>query len=860
MSLNEYRRKRVFTRTPEPSPAVREGEGRRFFIQRHSARRLHYDLRLEMRGVLKSWALPHGPTLDPSIKRLAVHVEDHPLEYGKFEGTIPSGNYGAGVVTLWDRGTYEWVGPKSPERQWEDGDLKFRLHGHKLMGEFALVRTRQHHGKDWLLIKKKDFAVRPGWDPESDTRSILPGNPEVSSIEGAVKAPMPATVVPMLAVPGQPDAIPSGDDWIYEVKWDGVRGLMFLEEGRLRILSRKGTSIEKQYPELVAAAPSIEAERAIIDGEIVCFDERGAPSFQALQNRIGAGPRSVARLAQSLPVTFFAFDLLYLNGYDLRHTPLLERKQLLTTVLQPSPSIRYSEHFAGQGAELLEAVREKGLEGIIAKHAWSHYESKRSPDWVKVKIVNQQDCVICGLVEGEREYFGSLALAVYERGKFIYAGNVGSGFTQESLKALHSKLKPLISRRSPLNTVPKNIGKVTWVRPELVCAVKFNSWTDDNRLRGPVFLGLRDDQAPEDCIRETPSAAGPPAQPQKSRPVLLREGISEASLDIDGRRLKFTNLKKVFYPQEGYTKRDIINYYDAVAPLLLPHLHGRPLSLKRYPDGITGEYFFQKEVPAGAPNWLRTIRIATHAGDATARRDVAQLRLKPRGGEAHEGNIGKSQRKTINFVIVDDRASLLYLANLGCIDQNPAMSREGSLDNPDFMLIDLDPYHCGYDRIIEAALFIRDRLEQIGLEGYPKTTGGDGMHIYVPVEPIYTFEQTRTLAEVLARWVANDRRDLFTTPRTVAAREKGKVYFDHLQNASFKTVSAPYVLRAFPGAPVATPLAWHEVRPGLKPSQFNITNVLRRFERTGDLFEGVLRKPQQIEAAVEKITGLIGAK
>src|SRR5947208_900354 len=499
MSLNEYRRKRVFTRTPEPQPSVSHDTGNRFYVQRHSARRLHYDLRLEMDGVLKSWVLPHGPTLDPAIKRLAVHVEDHPLDYGNFEGTIPSGNYGAGKVTLWDRGTYEWLGSKTPAQQWESGDLKISFHGQRLMGEFALVRTKRNNGKDWLLIKKNDFAVQPGWDPEADVRSILPGKPNLQTVEGAVQSAMPKTILPMMAVAGA--TLPIGTDWLYEVKWDGVRALCWIdktaEEPQVHVASRKGTSIEQQYPELQEVAKAVDAQSAILDGEVVAFDERGVPSFQLLQNRIGASPRSASKLAQSYPVSYFAFDLLYLDGYDLRSTPLAERKQLLASVLHSTPAVRHSEHFVGKGNELLQAVRETGLEGVVAKQAFSKYESKRSRDWVKVKVVTQHDFVICGWLEGERDYFGALALAYYEGGRLVYAGNVGSGFTQESLKSVYQKLAPLKISKSPLSTVPKDMGvsmdKVTWVKPELVCTVKFSSWTDDIRLRAPVFLGLRTD-------------------------------------------------------------------------------------------------------------------------------------------------------------------------------------------------------------------------------------------------------------------------------------------------------------------------------------------------------------------------------
>jgi len=836
MSLNEYRRKRVFAQTPEPEPKVAQPGGNRFFVQRHSARRLHYDLRLEMDGVLKSWALPHGPTLDPTIKRLAVLVEDHPLEYGNFEGTIPSGNYGAGKVILWDRGSYEWLGPKTPAQQWESGDLKIRLHGQRLMGEFALVRTKRGNGKDWLLIKKNDFAVQPGWDPETDVRSVLPGRPSLSTIEGAVQSAMPREILPMMAISSS--SLPTGTDWLYEVKWDGVRALCFVEKKnealQVHVASRKGTAIEQQYPELQQIAKALEGvESAILDGEIVVFDENGVPSFQMLQNRIGAGPRSAAKLAQSYPVSYFAFDLLYLDGYDLRATPLAERKQLLAAVLQPDSTFRYSDHFVGKGAELLQAVREKGLEGVVAKQAFSKYESKRSRDWVKVKVVSQHDFVICGWLEGERDYFGALALAYYEDGRLVYAGNVGSGFTQDSLKAVYQRLEPLKIASSPLNPVPKDMGvsinKVTWVRPELVCTVRFSSWTDEIRLRAPVFQGLRTDISPEECVRETATPLPESSESEDAGAVAPRKAAllpeeNEVVMTIDHRRLKFTNLKKVFYPQEGYTKRDVINFYAAVSDLILPHLKGRPLSLRRYPNGIESSHFFQKEAAPSFPEWLRTEQIATD-DDGSATR----------------------------FVVADDQASLLYLANLGCIDQNPWMSRIGSLDNPDFILIDLDPYHCGYDRIVEAAQLVRQTLDQIGLQGYPKTTGGDGMHIYVPVEPVYTYQQVRSFAEILARWLAVERPDLFTTPRTVASREKGKVYFDYLQISHGKTISAPYVLRAYPGAPVATPLAWHEVRPGLTPTQFHIGNSIHRFERVGDLFEGVLKKLQTIESALEGI-------
>jgi bifunctional non-homologous end joining protein LigD len=831
MSLEEYRRKRVFSKTPEPPDKPSREAGNRFFIQRHSARRLHYDLRLEMDGVLKSWALPHGPTLDPAIKRLAVHVEDHPFDYGSFEGTIPSGNYGAGSVTLWDRGTYEWLGPKTPAQMWESGDLKLRFHGHKIVGEFALVRTNRAKGKDWLLIKKKDFAVREGWDPEADTRSVLQGPGEISSTEGAVKAEMPTSLEPMLATLG--NAVPSGSDWLYEVKWDGYRALCFIEGGKVRMVSRRGTKLDKQFaPVAQALAQSVKADNTIIDGEVVALDESGNPSFQHLQNLTGFGTKPALKGMAPPNLNFFAFDLLYLNGYDLRKAALIDRRQLLMSILLPSEIVRYSEHFIGKGDELLQAVRAKGLEGIIAKQAQSRYESKRSGSWIKIKVTTQQDFIVCGYILGEREPFGSLVLGYNKNKKLAYAGNVGSGFTQQSLKGVFEKVKPLITKKPVLSDVPKEIGEVTWVKPELICAVKFTSWTKDDRLRAPVFLGMRTEVMPEEVVRETgligESLLAEETADESKQEVLLPADKAEIALDIDGHRLKFSNLNKVFYPADGYTKRDVINFYAAIADLLVPHLQGRPLSLKRYPNGIDQDYFFQKDA-SGFPDWLHREELA----------DEEDAESKTR-------------------VICDDKASLLYLANLGCIDQNPYMSRLGTLEHPDFILIDLDPYHCGYDRIVEAAQLVREKLRLIGLTGYPKTTGGNGMHVYVPVEPIYSSAQTRQFAEILARWVAAERPELFTTPRMVSAREKGKVYFDYLQNASGKTISAPYVLRAYPGAPVATPLKWDEVVSGLKPAQFHIANVLRRFERVGDLFAGVLNKPQELGPAIEKLSAMVG--
>ena len=864
MSLNEYARKRSFKDTPEPGPDESTGTGgNSFCVQRHDATRLHYDFRLEIDGTLKSWAVPKGPTLDPTPKRLAAMVEDHPLEYGSFEGNIPKGNYGAGSVMLWDRGTYELLGDKSARDQLARGDLKFRLHGEKLKGEFAIVLMKgRGKGNEWLLLKKKDAEARPGWDVEQYAYSALTGRTQEeiakdlpprktveappkkkvatgralgadssvnpASLPGAVRAPMPAAILPMKSTLSENP--PKGDEWLFEIKWDGVRAICFIDDKQVRMTSRTGNSCERQYPELSVIGHQISAKQAILDGEIAVLDQNGVSRFGLIQHRIAvADPNSVAHLARRTPVTLFVFDLLYLDGYDLRGVPLLERKRVLQSILQPSNVMRFSQHFVNNGEEMLQAARATGLEGIIAKRATSTYQSTRSRDWIKIKIVAQQEFIICGYTAGERDFFGSLVLGLYENGKLVYLGNVGTGFDQRMMEQIFRRIEPLVTSQSPFEEMPQIGREITWVRPEMVCAVKFANWTEEGRLRAPVFLGLRTDIDPKECVRESDALAEDTATPAARSP-LLEGKAEEAALTIDGRRLKFTHLNKVYFPAEGYTKHDLLNFYDAVADLLLPYLKDRPLSLKRYPDGISAEFFFQKDTHDRFPPWMHVEPIYSDHKKAPTR-----------------------------WVLADDRAALLYLTNLGCIDQNPWMSRVSSLDCPDFMLIDLDPQGCEFDRIIEAAQLVRKKLDLLGLDGYPKTTGGDGMHIYVPLEPVYSYDQVRSFAEIIARVAATERPDLFTTPRPVARREQGKVYFDYLQIGASKTIAAPYVVRAYPGAPVAAPLAWREVTADLMPSHFHIRNALDRFARVGDLFEPVLKNLQRLEPAMEKLEKLIQA-
>jgi bifunctional non-homologous end joining protein LigD len=628
---------------------------------------------------------------------------------------------------------------------------------------------------------------------------------------------MPAAIEPMKAAIG--DRPPKGEDWLFEIKWDGVRAVAFVEKEQVRLQARSGLRCERQYPELAVIHHQIAAEQVVLDGEIAVLDAQGVSRFHLIQPRIAnSDPNSVAHLVRSTPVVYFAFDLLYLDGYDLRGVRLSERRKLLEQVVTPGGVLRISEAFAGAGEEMLEAAREKGLEGILAKHAASGYESKRSRDWLKIKINSEQEFVIGGFTapQGDRDHFGALVLGVQDEGKLRWVGNVGTGFDQRTLADLYRRLQPLIVKTCPFAERPKPDRGMTWVKPELVCQVKYANWTQDNHLRAPVYVGLRADKEADEVTREKAPAE-----------ELLPESAKEATLTIDGRELKFTNLPKVYYPDEGYTKRDVINYYATVADLILPHLKDRPLSLKRYPNGIKEEYFFQKNVRESFAPWLRTEMIHSEHNQAP-----------------------------IKYVFAGDRASLLYLVNLGCIDHNPWMSRSPHLDNPDFVLIDLDPQECPFDMIVDAALMVKRVLDEIGLAGYPKTTGGDGMHVYIPVEPVYSYEETRTFAELIARLLFDRKPELFTTPRSVSKRQKNRVYFDYLQNGKSKTIAAPYVLRAYAGAPVATPLEWSEVRHGLDPKQFHIMNARERFQEKGDLFRGVLEKPQALDEAIVKLDRL----
>ncbi len=855
--LEEYRRKRRFDRTPEPAGKPARAAGNRFVVQKHAARRLHYDFRLEIEGVLVSWAVPKGPSLNPADKRLAVQTEDHPLDYGGFEGVIPAGQYGAGSVMVWDTGKYEMEGNGTASQQLARGELKFILRGRKLRGGFVLVKLkRSEKGNEWLMIKHKDAAVDPNWDIEDHDGSAVTGRtlteiaeglpaahrPSPGELEGARKAAMPAQLQPMAAT--LVDKPFSDPDWLFEIKWDGVRALAWIKNGKLTLRSRTGLDITDQYPELGALPEHLQAAQAILDGEVVALDERGGGDFERLQQRMNTS-RPPARLQQQVPVTYYLFDLLYCDGYDLRQSPLVERKRLLRQILSPIDPFRYSDHQAEHGKELFELAREQNLEGILAKHARSPYVTRRSPYWAKFKVREEIDAVVGGWTEprASREHFGALLLGLYTDGKLRFIGSVGTGFTQKALKNILEQLKKLSSKTCPFDETPDTKEKAYWVKPTLVARVHFAGWTQETRLRQPAFLGFRSDIGPEDCQfeaeapRPMPAVVVAPAIAGKvlKKPAEIERELSDGKrenihLELEGKQVRLTHLNKVYYPESRYTKRHLLAYYYRMAERVLDYLRDRPLVLRRYPDGIAGESFFQKEAGESHPDWMQTISIPS-----------------------------EGRKSVIRYFLANDAASLLYLVNLGCIDHNPWASRTDELNHPDWVIFDLDPTDgTPYSTTVAVARAVHSRLDSLGLQPFIKTSGATGIHLYVPIERGYTYEQVRTFAEIVARLVAADEPDRVTQERSVEKRTRGKVYVDVFQNAAGRPLAAPYCARAFPHAPVSAPVLPAELRSTLRAEQFTIKTISARLEKKGDLWGTFWKKRQRLEEASKLLGEQVG--
>ncbi|HMG09715.1 MAG TPA: DNA ligase D [Mucilaginibacter sp.] len=903
MSLEKYAQKRDFTKTAEPkSGKSKDKDKLTFVIQKHDASRLHYDFRLEMDGVLKSWAVPKGPSTDPETKRLAMMVEDHPYDYRTFEGIIPEGEYGGGTVIVWDEGTYEPIdeikGKKEQEKyllkQLKSGSLKIKLHGEKLEGEFALVKTHGMGDNAWLLIKhndnfasakditKQDRSVLSGktietiektsdkvWHSgheetveKSARRSAVkkkatePAEPnesiaETSDIDTAAllkkapKAKMPSGIKPMLAtLVDEPFDDP---DWVYEVKWDGYRALGFINKGEVELLSRnKKTFDEKFYP-IYNMLQGWKID-AVIDGEILVLNDKGISNFGNLQNW---------RSEADGELVYYVFDLLWYDGKNLMGLPLIQRQAILKNILPTDDDrIRLSKVFNASGIDFFNAAERMGLEGIIAKKAGSTYSPDlRSKEWLKIKVNKRQEVIIAGFTKNADtpKQFSSLLLAVYENKLLQYVGKVGTGFSDKAQKEMMTKFKPLIIEKSPFDQIPDvnkpsrfrpnpPKAKAVWLKPELVCEVAFSEVTSDGVFRHPSFQGMREDKKATEVVREIAEpteavveateeeledkhtdAIKPPKQ--KGRKTVLNPTDETQVRKINGHDLKFTHLSKIYWPEDKITKRDMFNYYYQVAEYILPYLKDRPMSLNRFPNGIHGPSFYQKDVKDKAPDWAKTFPYTN----------------------------GEGEHK--EYLVGTDEASLLWMASLGCIEMNPWFSRIQSPDNPDYCVIDLDPDKNTFDQVIEAAQEVRKVLDAIDVPSFCKTSGSTGMHIYIPLAAKYDYDQSQMFARIVVD-IVHKQLPKYTTLERMVAKRDGKMYLDFLQNRPGATIAGPYSLRPKVGATVSMPLHWDEVKPGLTMKHFTIFNSIDRLKSEGDLFKGVLGKGIDLEKTIKKAQGM----
>jgi bifunctional non-homologous end joining protein LigD len=800
VSLTEYQRKRDFKKTPEPKGTVQKPPAKpRYVVHRHHATRLHWDVRLELRGVLVSFAVPQGPPLVPGKRRLAVHTEDHPIEYLTFHGVIPDG-YGAGTMTIWDEGTYDLLLEK-PGTGAKGGEYKIQFHGKRLTGEYVIVQTTAEEGRHWLMIMH-------GTPPKDD--------------------PLQRKIAPMLA--STADEPFDSPQFTYEAKWDGVRTLAFVDGGEVRLQTRNLLDCTKQYPEAHGAAEALTgAYQAILDGEIVALDERGVPSFQRLQPRMHQRDEgAVSRLRKSVPVVYEVFDLLWVDGEDITRRPLRERRQRLEAALAPMGAIRLSEGFPGSGTALFKAVQDQGLEGIVAKRLDAPYVSGRSAAWVKVKAFKTMDCVIGGWTEGQgdrQSTLGALIVGVYQDGTLIPVGHVGSGFDDRTLRELLATLKEHQSPTSPFAVAPKVNQPATWCFPDLVCEVRYAEITRDGTLRHPTYLGLRADIDPQECTGQEIAATAKEAQ-RKAERAARTEAPAEVGtvakprtasvIEVDGHQLKLTNLEKVLFPEDGYTKADLIKYYTDVSPYLLPVIRDRPLTLKPFPDGIAGPSFYQKHKPSFTPKWIKSWT------DERADRE---------GG--------------IDYILCNDLATLIWMANYTAIEIHPWLARVDKPDNPDFAMIDLDPATgATWSDVKEAAMIVRDILHGLDLEGFPKTTGSRGIHVLVPIARRYTYEESRGFVEQVGKAAREKAPKLITL--TFAKKERRGIYVDYLQNVRGKTTAGPYSVRPIRRAPVSAPLRWDEIPALGRPDAFTIANLPARLGTVGDLLAPALKMPQKL--------------
>jgi bifunctional non-homologous end joining protein LigD len=819
--LETYRSKRSAERTVEPFGGQGPMRPRLFVVQKHAARKLHHDFRLEWGGTLWSWAVPHGPSLDPDEKRLAVHVEDHPVEYADFEGLIPEGNYGAGAVIVWDKGV--WVPFDDPDTGLATGKLHFELRGYKLRGVWTLIKTKRGE-KDWLLFKKKDAWATPKGAPPPPEESILSGLTVEELRDGGTraqeiraelvkrKAPRkrvdPRGIGLMLAETAETPFSTPG--WIFELKYDGYRFIAArAQDSTPLLLSRGGHDLTSIFPDVARAVRALPYDGLVLDGEVVVMDAQGKPDFHLLQQRARLRRRAdIERGTVELPAALFAFDLLGFEDFDLRPLPLFERKALLRRILPRAGPLRFADHVETRGKELLDEVRKRGLEGIMAKKAAAPYRAGRSSHWLKLVVERAGDFVVVGYSapQGSRAGFGALHLAVHEASSFVYSGRVGTGFTEKQLGQMRKQLEAMRRAKPPCTGPIPNTKGDHWVEPLWVAEVKYKEITDDGLLRHPVFVRLRDDKRPEECLRpelhHAPDTEPPVAEVASDEPTAKASSVKrDGAAKPAPRGLTFSNLDKVFWPEERYTKRDLVEFYRTVSPWLLPYLRDRPLVLTRFPDGILGKSFYQKNAPDFVPDWLRTERIWS-----------------------------ESTEREIDYFVCDDLESLLYVANLGAIPLHVWSSRVETLQRPDWCILDLDPKGAPFADVVRIALAIRSLCEDISLPSYVKTSGSTGLHVLVPLAGQCTYEQSRQLALLLARVVHQELPDISTITRAIGARG-GKVYLDYLQNRHGQLLVAPFSVRPLPGAPVSTPLEWKEVNGRLDIHDFTIRTVPPRLAK-----------------------------
>lgn len=837
MALEVYRKKRNFSTTPEPKGklAKPKRDGFTFVIQKHAATRLHYDFRLELNGVLLSWAVPKGPSLDPNDKRLAVHVEDHPIEYGEFEGIIPAKQYGAGTVMLWDRGI--WIPKEDPAAGYKQGKLKFDLRGEKLQGGWTLVKSRgAKYGGDkaWLLFKEDDEYARTGpearvvddrpnsvatqrnlkqiaadagrvWHSNKSVAENIKGSVtkkakvriDLARIAGARKTALPDFISPQLATASQ--TAPTGDRWVHEVKLDGYRMLGRVEGGRIQFFSRNRREWTKQFPNIATALADLPVESAWFDGEIVSLDAKGRSSFQALQNALSTGSRDTI---------YYVFDLPYLNGYDLRGVILEKRKALLKRIVGESGTIRYSDHFNVSGEKFLVEVGNLGLEGMISKLRNSTYRGTRGDAWLKIKCGRRQEFVIGGFTdpEGSRQGFGALLLGVYDaKGKLRYSGKVGTGFNDSLLVRLRKTLDGLVQDRPPFVNPPEGAEgrRAHWTKPELVAEVSFTEWTHDAILRNSSFQGLRTDKRAREVVREgsedSPNLAPREPELELPRPKGIKTNRKQTDKDtIAG--IKLTNSDKLLYPEAGITKRDVALYYEAIGESILPHLRNRPVTLVRCPNGWNKESFYQKHADQSVADVIERVTVQDSDGPAL-------------------------------YMMANSLSALVAIAQMGALELHPWGSRAPKLGFPDRIIFDIDPDEAlEWKEITEAVRLLKTLLDELGLRGFLKTTGGKGLHVVLPIEPTLPWNHIKGFSQAIAELFAQTFPDRFTA-KILKISRRGKIFIDYLRNGEGSTAVAPYSTRARANAPVSTPIDWGEITRDVRFDYFNVKNVPARLKR-----------------------------